>query len=217
MDRQAQHARVWRGTGTLLAALLLVGCSSATPTGTLPPASTGSSQVPAASATLSPGQTALPTATGTPSENPTPAPTNTPTDTPEPTTPPTTEPTESPTPEVTPAPTLKHPDWPAGAIGTNAAKNREGQTETVCGKVVGAQWVFDSKGHPTFLNMDKAYPNLRFNFVVWGVDRRDWSLAKKPEISLMGKTVCARGVITSFEDHFQIQNVQKSDIIVVPG
>jgi hypothetical protein len=43
-----------------------------------------------------------------------------------------------------------------------------GQVVTVCGHVASARYASDSKGQPTFLNLDKPYPNHVFTAVNWG-------------------------------------------------
>jgi len=54
-----------------------------------------------------------------------------------------------------------------------------------------------SKGQPTFLNLDKAYPNQTFTAVIWGSDRSKFGTL---ESALLGKQVCATGVIQLFRD-----------------
>jgi hypothetical protein len=46
-----------------------------------------------------------------------------------------------------------------------------GETATVCGTVASANYAVRTKGQPTFLNLDKAYPNHVFTIVVWGSER----------------------------------------------
>jgi hypothetical protein len=41
---------------------------------------------------------------------------------------------------------------------------------TVCGKVVSTHYAKSSKGEPTFLNLDEAYPNEVFTILIWGPD-----------------------------------------------
>jgi len=45
------------------------------------------------------------------------------------------------------------------------AKEHIGETATVCGDVVSTRYASSSKGHPTFLNFDKQYPNQIFTVV----------------------------------------------------
>jgi hypothetical protein len=39
------------------------------------------------------------------------------------------------------------------------AKDHVGETATVCGSVVSTRYASSTKGQPTFLNLDKPYPN----------------------------------------------------------
>jgi len=51
-------------------------------------------------------------------------------------------------------------------------------------------------GQPTFLNLDKPYPNHVFTAVIWGADRSSFGYA--PE-TLSGKKVCVSGEITTYK------------------
>jgi len=42
------------------------------------------------------------------------------------------------------------------------AKDHVGETATVCGNVVSTRYAASTKGQPTFLNLDKPYPNQIF-------------------------------------------------------
>ena len=76
-----------------------------------------------------------------------------------------------------------------------------GEDATVCGKVVGTYYAKKSKGEPTFLNLDKAYPNQVFTIVIWGEDR---TLFKNPQKRYKGKNICVTGYIESFRGVPQI-------------
>jgi DNA/RNA endonuclease YhcR with UshA esterase domain len=86
--------------------------------------------------------------------------------------------------------------WPCFAstasLTADEAAQHVGETATVCGAVVSANYASHSKGQPTFLNLDKAYPNQTFTAVIWGSDRSKFGT---PESALLGKQVCATGVI----------------------
>src|ERR1700758_171961 len=75
------------------------------------------------------------------------------------------------------------------------AKEHFGQTTTVCGEVVSTSYADASKGHPTFLNLDKRYPNQIFTVVIWGENRTKFG---KPEEDYKGKRICASGKITAY-------------------
>jgi hypothetical protein len=73
------------------------------------------------------------------------------------------------------------------------AKNHLGETATVCGHVASARFAEKSKGMPTFLYLDAAYPKQIFTIVIWGTDRPKFGT---PERTYRDKNVCATGTIT---------------------
>ena len=75
------------------------------------------------------------------------------------------------------------------------AKEHFGETATVCGEVVSARYAQSSKGHPTFLNLDKPYPKQIFTVVIWDVNRSKFG---KPEEDYKGKQICVSGKITAY-------------------
>src|SRR5260370_31128320 len=60
------------------------------------------------------------------------------------------------------------------------AKDHVGETATVCGNVVSTRYASSTKGQPTFLNLDKPYPNQIFTAVIWRSNRTKFGL---PEVS----------------------------------
>jgi DNA/RNA endonuclease YhcR with UshA esterase domain len=75
------------------------------------------------------------------------------------------------------------------------AKDHFGETATVCGEVVSTRYAASSKGHPTFLNLDKPYPNQIFTVVIWGSSRTKFGT---PENDFKGKHICVTGKITAY-------------------
>jgi DNA/RNA endonuclease YhcR with UshA esterase domain len=73
------------------------------------------------------------------------------------------------------------------------ARNHLGETGTVCGKVVSEWTASNSKGEPTFINLDEPYPNQRFTIVIWEEDRQD--IGSLPS---QGSRVCVTGKIQSY-------------------
>ncbi len=47
-------------------------------------------------------------------------------------------------------------------LSANDSKNHIGESATVCGSVVSTRYAASTKGQPTFLNLDKPYPNHVF-------------------------------------------------------
>jgi hypothetical protein len=86
----------------------------------------------------------------------------------------------------------------AGADKTltaSEAKNHIGEKATVCGLVASTHYAAQSKGAPTFINLDKAYPNVIFTILIWGEDLPKFT--GKPA-SWEGKRVCATGTISAY-------------------
>jgi hypothetical protein len=77
------------------------------------------------------------------------------------------------------------------------AKNYVGKSEIVCGKVASTNYAVRSKGRPTFLNLNSAYPNQIFTVVIWGNDRAKFGQA--PERAYDEKKICVTGVISSYK------------------
>ena len=80
-------------------------------------------------------------------------------------------------------------------ISTSEAKNHIGENATVCGSVVSTRYAASARGAPTFLNLDKPYPDQVFTIVIWGSDRGKFG---NPEESFRNKRVCVSGQISNF-------------------
>ena len=81
------------------------------------------------------------------------------------------------------------------SISASDAKNHVGENATVCGEVASAHYAARSRGNPTFINLDKPYPNQIFTVVIWGSDRPKFG---DPEAIYGGKHVCITGRITMY-------------------
>jgi micrococcal nuclease len=77
---------------------------------------------------------------------------------------------------------------------TEAAKH-VGEKATVCGVVASANYASSRKGQPTFLNLDKPYPNAIFTALIWGENRSKFN---EPEVRLRDKRICTTGKITLY-------------------
>jgi micrococcal nuclease len=77
------------------------------------------------------------------------------------------------------------------------AKAHVGEQATVCGNAIGVRYAGSSKGQPTFINLDKPYPNQIFTILIWGSDRPKFG---NPEQKYSSKELCVTGVITIFRD-----------------
>ena len=101
----------------------------------------------------------------------------------------------------------------ADRISTSEARRHIGERATVCGKVVSARYASDLRGQPTFLNLDKPYPDQIFTVVIWGEHRDKFS--DPPERLYRDKRLCVTGEITSFGDVPQIVVDRPSQIQIV--
>ena len=81
-------------------------------------------------------------------------------------------------------------------LSANDAKDHIGETATVCGSVVSTRYAASTKGQPTFLNLDKPYPNQVFTVLIWGENRSKFGT---PESEYKGKRVCVTGKVTEYK------------------
>jgi hypothetical protein len=56
-------------------------------------------------------------------------------------------------------------------LSAQDAKNHIGENVTVCGTVASEHFAANTKGKPTFINLDEPYPKQVFTIVIWGSDR----------------------------------------------
>jgi hypothetical protein len=89
----------------------------------------------------------------------------------------------------------------ANTLTADEAKNHIGETATVCGMVASPHYAEQTKGSPTFVNIDNPYPNQVFTILIWGEDLPKFS--PKPS-TWDGKRVCATGTITSYQGRPEI-------------
>lgn len=97
--------------------------------------------------------------------------------------------------------------WCAAAIARDSISASEaakllGETATVCGEVASAKYVSTSKGRPTFLNLDRPYPDQAFTVVIWGEDRERF--AASPESAFADKAICVTGQIEAYRGKPQV-------------
>jgi DNA/RNA endonuclease YhcR with UshA esterase domain len=87
----------------------------------------------------------------------------------------------------------------AQTIAAAEAKNHLGEKTTVCGKVANEYTAENSRGKPTFIDLDSAYPNRTFTIVIWDSDRQ--AVGDLPRIGLR---ICATGLIKDYRGNPQI-------------
>lgn len=81
------------------------------------------------------------------------------------------------------------------SIPASEAKNHVGQNAIVCGEVASTHYAARSRGEPTFINLDKPYPDQVFTILIWGSDRPKFG---HPEDEYRGKTICVTGTISLY-------------------
>jgi hypothetical protein len=89
----------------------------------------------------------------------------------------------------------------AAELTTQQAASHVGEAATVCGVVASANYSVRTKGQPTFLNLDRPYPQQVFTILIWGTDKPKFGA---PEVQHMGKRVCATGVIQTYKGRPEI-------------
>jgi DNA/RNA endonuclease YhcR with UshA esterase domain len=77
------------------------------------------------------------------------------------------------------------------------AKAHIGEQATVCGNVASARYAATTRGKPTFLNLDKPYPNQVFTVLIWGENREKFGA---PEEMYRDKAICVTGKITEYRN-----------------
>lgn len=106
-------------------------------------------------------------------------------------------------------------DYGKGKISAFQAKDFIGKETCVCGKVVSTKFVDNGKSNPTYINLDKKYPDQVFTVMIFGQDRTNFSY--KPEEFLQGKTICIKGKVEEYKGSPQIiANKEKQLEIVAP-
>ena len=85
----------------------------------------------------------------------------------------------------------------ADSISPEDAINHIGQQATVCGNVASTHFSSRSKGQPTFINLNRPYPNQIFTVLIWGSDRSKFPGA--PENYYSNKRICVSGKIQQYK------------------
>lgn len=91
----------------------------------------------------------------------------------------------------------------APEIPITEAMRHVGETVTVCGRVASAAHFANVNGRPTFLNLDRPYPDQLFTVVIWGQSRSRFDTP--PERLYDGKLICVSGEIETYKGRPQIE------------
>ena len=92
---------------------------------------------------------------------------------------------------------IASPAFSADSISPEEAITHIGQQATVCGKVASSHFSSRSKGQPTFINLNRPYPNQVFTILIWGSDRSKFPGA--PENYYSNKRICVSGKIQHYK------------------
>ena len=84
-------------------------------------------------------------------------------------------------------------------ITTAQARAHDGDKATVCGIVGNEHSATTSRGKPTFIDLDSAFPDQVFAIVVWDEDRQKVGILPRK-----GEHVCATGSINYYHGVPQI-------------
>jgi hypothetical protein len=106
--------------------------------------------------------------------------------------------------------------WAVSAIAQSSisaaeAKNHVGERATVCGEVASTHYAARSRGNPTFINLDKPYPDQIFTVLIWGSDRPKFG---DPEAMYGNKHICVTGKIADYKGVPEIVAYDPSQIKV---
>jgi hypothetical protein len=77
-------------------------------------------------------------------------------------------------------------------ISSYEARNHVGEYSKVCGQVASTHFANRSRGAPTFINLDRPYPNQVFTALIWVEDRSKFG---SPEERYSHREICVSGVI----------------------
>jgi hypothetical protein len=81
------------------------------------------------------------------------------------------------------------------SISAAEAKKHVGEKATVCGEVASGHYAASTRGNPTFINLDKPYPDQVFTVLIWGSDRPKF---RDPE-EYRNKHICVTGKVSNYK------------------
>lgn len=103
---------------------------------------------------------------------------------------------------------------PGNALEWSNASQHVGETVTLYGPVVGAEYASSSKGKPTFIDIGAAYPSKnRLSITIWGKNRSAFSTP--PEKLYEGKTVAVRGKVYLYDGVCNVEVTSPDQITVL--
>ncbi len=109
---------------------------------------------------------------------------------------------------ATPAPSQEPPQYTPAQVAEHI-----GEQAIVCGKVVSATYASRSRGRPTFLNLDKPYPDHIFTAVIWGENRSKFD--PPPDQAYRQESICVTGRIKEYRGKPQVIIDEPNQITLV--
>jgi len=104
-------------------------------------------------------------------------------------------------------------DYAKGQVSTSQAKYFYGEEATICGKVVATKFNQNGKTDPTYINLDKKFPEQIFTLVIFGKDRVNFGYA--PEKYLYDKRICVTGKVLEYKGIAEIIANNEKQILVI--
>jgi endonuclease/exonuclease/phosphatase family metal-dependent hydrolase len=99
-------------------------------------------------------------------------------------------------------------------LRADEAARHAGETATVCGNVASARYLATSRRQPTFLNLEKPYPDQALTVVIWGSDRPAFG---NPEVTFLHKRICVTGKIEIYQGRPEMVATSPEQIATVSG
>jgi len=93
------------------------------------------------------------------------------------------------------------------------ASKHVGKYEKVCGQVANTYYADKNKGKPTFINLDRPYPDQIFTVMVWDSDRKNFKF--KPEDFYRDKEICVEGKIRDYKGVAEIIIKTPKEVTVI--
>ncbi len=88
-------------------------------------------------------------------------------------------------------------------VASSAARFSVGKTVTICGVVSGASYQGSVNGRPTFINLDRPFPNQTFTALIWGDKHGNFNPPPEQQFGA-GKCVRVTGLVETFRGDPQI-------------
>ncbi|MFH1689203.1 MAG: peptidoglycan-binding domain-containing protein [Candidatus Eisenbacteria bacterium] len=97
-------------------------------------------------------------------------------------------------------------------VSAAEASQHVGEVAEVCGQVASAAYLASVGGQPTFLNIERPYPDQVFTVVIWGSIRKQFD--GRPENLFDGKSICVTGKIAMHQGTPQIVVDDPEQIVI---